>query len=169
VVHPTRSPGAREAVCSCGMLLSDSCEETEVFTLQKACLAKHRSEHSYKRASSYTDVASMKLKQDVESSWQCPFVSVSEEKSGAQHAFCNVKSPPLSFARVALWMRTRKKAKHNKRSAMRNPLSLLFAWVVLWMRMREKASACCVSVGDSPLSPFYIESSTMRETALLSA
>jgi len=39
------------------------------FTLQKACLAKRRSEHSYKRAPSYTDVASMKLKQDVESSW----------------------------------------------------------------------------------------------------
>jgi len=37
------------------------------------------------------DVASMKLKQDVESSWQCPFVSVSEEESEAQHAFCNVK------------------------------------------------------------------------------
>ena len=33
----------------------------------------------------------MKLKQDVESSWQCPFVSVSEEESEAQHAFCNVK------------------------------------------------------------------------------
>ena len=73
------------------MLLSDSCEETEVFTLQKACLAKRRSEHSYKRAPSYMDVASMKLKQDVESSWQCPFVSVSEEESEAQHAFCNVK------------------------------------------------------------------------------
>ncbi len=51
------------------------------FTLQKACLAKRRSEHSYKRAPSYTDVASMKLKQDVESSWQCPFVSVSEEEA----------------------------------------------------------------------------------------
>jgi len=37
------------------------------------------------------DVASMKLKQDVESSWQCPFVSVSKEESEAQHAFCNVK------------------------------------------------------------------------------
>ncbi|RKX44243.1 MAG: hypothetical protein DRP27_06895, partial [Thermotogae bacterium] len=56
-----------------------------------ACLAKRRSEHSYKRAPSYTDVASMKLKQDVESSWQCPFVSASKEESGAQHAFCNVK------------------------------------------------------------------------------
>ena len=59
---------------------------------KKACLAKRRSEHSYKRAPSYTDVASMKLKQDVESSWQCPFVSVSKEESEAQHAFCNVKS-----------------------------------------------------------------------------
>jgi len=49
------------------------------FTLQKACLAKRRSEHSYKRAPSYTDVASMKLKQDVESSWLCPFVSASKE------------------------------------------------------------------------------------------
>ncbi|RKX43833.1 MAG: hypothetical protein DRP27_07710 [Thermotogae bacterium] len=38
------------------------------------------------------DVASMKLKQDVESSWECPFVSASEEKSEAQHAFCNVKT-----------------------------------------------------------------------------
>jgi len=47
--------------------------------------------HSYKRAPSYMDVASMKLKQDVESSWKCPFVSVSEEESEAQHAFCNVK------------------------------------------------------------------------------
>jgi len=27
------------------------------------------------------DVASMKLKQDVESSWKCPFVSVSEEEA----------------------------------------------------------------------------------------
>jgi len=44
-------------------------EETKVFTLQKACLAERRSEHSYKRAPSYMDVASMKLKQDVESSW----------------------------------------------------------------------------------------------------
>ncbi|RKX43499.1 MAG: hypothetical protein DRP27_08040, partial [Thermotogae bacterium] len=35
---------------------------------------------------------SMKLKQDVESSWKCPFVSVSEEKSEAQHAFCKVKT-----------------------------------------------------------------------------
>jgi len=33
----------------------------------------------------------MKLKQDVESSWQCPFVSVSKGRSEAQHAFCNVK------------------------------------------------------------------------------
>jgi len=41
----------------------------------------------------------MKLKQDVESSWQCPFVSASEEKSGAQQAFCNVKSLSL-FLRV---------------------------------------------------------------------
>jgi len=46
-------------------LLSSS---TLDFTLQKACLAKRRSEHPYKRAPSYTDVASMKLKQDVESS-----------------------------------------------------------------------------------------------------
>ena len=37
----------------------------------------------------------MKLKQDVESSWECPFVSVSEEESGAQQAFCNVKSLSL--------------------------------------------------------------------------
>jgi len=51
------------------------------FTLRNACLAKRRSEHSNKRAPSYTDVASMKLKQDVESSWKCPFVSVSEEKA----------------------------------------------------------------------------------------
>jgi len=41
----------------------------------------------------------MKLKQDVESSWQCPFVSVSEEKSEAQQAFCNVKSS-IPFLRV---------------------------------------------------------------------
>jgi len=34
----------------------------------------------------------MKLKQDVESSWECPFVSVSEGRSEAQHAFCNVES-----------------------------------------------------------------------------
>ena len=87
-------------------------EETEVFTLQKACLAKRRSEHSYKRAPSYTDVASMKLKQDVESSWKCPFVSVSEEESEAQHAFCNVKeekreevvtNPPRSHSSHSLF------------------------------------------------------------------
>ncbi len=41
----------------------------------------------------------MKLKQDVESSWKCPFVSVSEEESEAQQAFCNVKSS-ISFLRV---------------------------------------------------------------------
>ena len=31
------------------------------FTLRNACLAKRRSEHSYKRAPSYTDVASFSL------------------------------------------------------------------------------------------------------------
>jgi len=41
----------------------------------------------------------MKLKQDVESSWQCPFVSASEEESEAQQAFCYVKSLSL-FLRV---------------------------------------------------------------------
>ena len=51
----------------------------------------------------------MKLKQDVESSWQCPFVSVSEEKSEAQHAFCNVKEkrrkwrPPRSHSSHSLF------------------------------------------------------------------
>ena len=76
--------------------------------MQKACLAKRRSEHSYKRAPSYMDVASMKLRQDVESSWQCPFVSVSEEESEAQHAFCNVKEKKgrrgesLTFTQLAL-------------------------------------------------------------------
>jgi len=29
------------------------------------------------------------------SSWKCPFVSASEEKSGAQQAFCNVKPSAL--------------------------------------------------------------------------
>ena len=33
------------------------------------------------------------------SSWKCPFVSASEEKSEAQQAFCNVKSS-ISFLRV---------------------------------------------------------------------
>jgi len=76
--------------------------------LQNACLAKRRSEHSYKRAPSYTDIASMKLKQDVESSWLCPFVSVSKEESEAQHAFCNVKkekgrrSESLTLTQLAL-------------------------------------------------------------------
>jgi len=37
----------------------------------------------------------MKLKQDVESSWQCPFVSASEEKNEAQQAFCYVKASAL--------------------------------------------------------------------------
>jgi len=45
------------------------------------------------------DVASMKLKQDVESSWKSLFVSANEGKSGAQQAFCNVKSLSL-FLRV---------------------------------------------------------------------
>jgi len=34
------------------------------------------------------------------SSWKCPFVSASEGRSGAQQAFCNVKSLSLFFARV---------------------------------------------------------------------
>jgi len=41
----------------------------------------------------------MKLKQDVESSWKSLFVSANEGKSGAQQAFCNVKSLSL-FLRV---------------------------------------------------------------------
>jgi len=41
----------------------------------------------------------MKLKQDVESSWKCPFVSASEGESEAQQAFCYVKSISL-FLRV---------------------------------------------------------------------
>ena len=89
--------------------------------MQKACLAKRRSEHSYKRAPSYTDVASMKLKQDVESSWQCPFVSVSEEESEAQHAFCNVKekrgsveSPTLTQLALAFFLVCIHKTTHAK-------------------------------------------------------
>ena len=72
-------------------------------TLQKACLAKRRSEHSYKRAPSYMEVASMKLKQDVESSWKCLFVSANEGESGAQQAFCYVKSLSL-FLRVGCFV-----------------------------------------------------------------
>jgi len=49
------------------------------------------------------DVASMKLKQDVESLWQCPFVSVSKEESEAQHAFCNVKSERKPEKSVWYW------------------------------------------------------------------
>jgi len=33
------------------------------------------------------------------SSWKCPFVSASEEKSEAQQAFCNVKSSVLRVGR----------------------------------------------------------------------
>jgi len=51
------------------------------FTLQECLSCGAPNEHSYKRAPSYTDVASMKLKQDVESSWKCPFVSASEGKA----------------------------------------------------------------------------------------
>jgi len=49
------------------------------------------------------NVASMKLKQDVESSWKCPFVSVSEEEGEAQHAFCNVKSERKPKKSVWYW------------------------------------------------------------------
>jgi len=71
----------------------------------------------YIRVPSYTDVASKKLKQDVESSWQCPFVSVSKEESEAQHAFCNVKKgkggsdDEFPFMRLRgrfVWMLTRR-------------------------------------------------------------
>ncbi|RKX45207.1 MAG: hypothetical protein DRP27_04760, partial [Thermotogae bacterium] len=53
----------------------------------------------------------MKLKQDVESSWECPFVSVSEGRSGAQQASCNVKekrgsveSPTLTQQALAFFL-----------------------------------------------------------------
>jgi len=45
----------------------------------------------------------MKLKQDVESSWKCPFVSVSEEEGEAQHAFCNVKEEGKPEKSVWYW------------------------------------------------------------------
>jgi len=100
--------------------------------LQKACLAKRRSEHSYKRAPSYMDVASMKLKQDVESSWQYPFVSVSEEESKAQHAFCNVKEGK-GGRYLGVMCRTRGFLKRNGRICAR----------FFGVGVPEHASPCC--------------------------
>jgi len=51
----------------------------------------------------------MKLKQDVESSWKCPFVSVSEEESGAQG-----ESPTLTQQALAFFLVHIHKTTHAK-------------------------------------------------------
>ncbi|MDI3517586.1 MAG: hypothetical protein PWP09_1652, partial [Thermotogota bacterium] len=77
-------------------------------------LAECRSKHSYKRSPSHTDVASRKLRQDVESFWERSFVSACEETSGAQLRKLHAGTFLSLFARGALLMRAKEKASESR-------------------------------------------------------